>query len=193
MLWWSLACLLSRVQLFVIPWTVACQAPRSAEFSRQEDWSRLPFPPLGDLPHPGIEPESPALAGRFFTTEPPGKPTVCIQSPRIFITKAHFQVPSKNLGWCQESVFLNNCPQRIFRRKLDGVGCSDLTWLSTGKQCFPSNIWDRGWGVPSYMLIKLLASLRIGQSINYPVCAAVHGVTKSWTQLSNWTITTSAT
>ena len=148
----------------------------------------------GDLPHPGIEPESPALAGRFFTTEPPGKPTVCIKSPRIFITKAHFQVPSKNLGWCQESVFLNNCPQRIFKRKLDGVGCSDLTWLSTGKQCFPSNIRDRGWGVPSYMLIKLLASLRIGQSINYPVCAAVHGVTKSWTQLSNWTtITTTAT
>ena len=45
-------------------------------FSRQEYWSGLPFPPLGDLPDPGIEPMSPvspALAGDFFTTEPPGK------------------------------------------------------------------------------------------------------------------------
>ena len=44
------------------------------EFSRQEYWSGLPFFSLGDLPNPGIELESPALAGGFFTTEPPGKP-----------------------------------------------------------------------------------------------------------------------
>ena len=43
-------------------------------FPRQEYWSGLPFPSLGDLLHPGIEPVSPALAGGFFTTEPPGKP-----------------------------------------------------------------------------------------------------------------------
>ena len=53
---------------------VACQAPLSMEFSRQEYWSRLPFPPLGDLPNPGCEPVFPALAGRFFTIAPPGKP-----------------------------------------------------------------------------------------------------------------------
>ena len=56
-------------------WTVACQDPVSMGFSRQEYWSGLPFPHPGDLPDPGIEPESsasPALAGRFFTTEPPG-------------------------------------------------------------------------------------------------------------------------
>ena len=45
----------------VIPWTVAHQAPLSVEFSRQEYWSGLPFPPPGDLPHPGIKPGSPAL------------------------------------------------------------------------------------------------------------------------------------
>ena len=56
------------------PWTIACQAPLSTGFCRQEYWSRLPFPSPGDLPDPGIEPASPALAGRFFTTEPPGKP-----------------------------------------------------------------------------------------------------------------------
>ena len=54
------------------PWTAACQAPLSVEFSRQEYRSGLPFPPLGDLPDPGTEPESPALACGFFTTEPPG-------------------------------------------------------------------------------------------------------------------------
>ena len=64
---------LSRVRLFVTPWTIACQAPLSMRFPRQEHWSGLPFPPPGDLPDPGIEPKSvaPALAGRFFTTEPP--------------------------------------------------------------------------------------------------------------------------
>ena len=62
---------------FATLWTVAHQAPRSMGFPRQEYWSGLPFPIPGDLPNPGIKPESPAssaLAGRFFTTEPPGKP-----------------------------------------------------------------------------------------------------------------------
>ena len=46
----------------------------SMEFSRQEYWSGLPFPSPEDLPDPVIKPVSPALVGRFFTTEPPGKP-----------------------------------------------------------------------------------------------------------------------
>ena len=53
---------------------IAHQAPLYMEFSRQEYWSGLPFPSAGDLPNPGIEPMSPALAGRFFITEPSGKP-----------------------------------------------------------------------------------------------------------------------
>ena len=55
-------------------WTVAHQAPLSMEFSRQEYWCGLPVPPPGDLPDPGMEPAFPALAARFFTTEPPGMP-----------------------------------------------------------------------------------------------------------------------
>ena len=66
-------CVLSHIQLFATPWTVAHQAPLYIEFFRQEDCSGLPFPSPGDLPDPGIKPMSPALAGRFFTTEPPGK------------------------------------------------------------------------------------------------------------------------
>ena len=55
------------------PGTAALQAPLSMGFPRQEYWSGLPFPSSGDLPDPGIEPASPALVGRFFITEPPGK------------------------------------------------------------------------------------------------------------------------
>ena len=55
------------------PMTVAHQAPLFMGFSRQENWSGLPFPLPRDLPDPGTEPVSPALAGGFFTTEPPGK------------------------------------------------------------------------------------------------------------------------
>ena len=54
-------CELSHAQLFVIPWTVACQAPLSMGFSRQEYQTGLPFPSPGDLPDPGIEPRSLAL------------------------------------------------------------------------------------------------------------------------------------
>ena len=52
----------------------ACQVPLSMGLPRLEYWSELPFPSPGDLPDPGIKPESPALAGGFFTTEPPRKP-----------------------------------------------------------------------------------------------------------------------
>ena len=68
----------SHVQLFVIPWTVACQAPLSMGFTRQEYWSGLPCLPPGDLLTPEIKAMSlifPALGGRFFTAkhQPPGK------------------------------------------------------------------------------------------------------------------------
>ena len=74
--------LLSHVWLSVTLWILAHKgvshhASLSAGFSRQEYWSGLPYPSPGDLSGPGTEPESPAspaLAGRFFTTEPPGKP-----------------------------------------------------------------------------------------------------------------------
>ena len=58
----------------VIPWTVACQAPLYVGYYRQEYWGGLPFSPPWDHPDPGIETmflASPALAGGFFTTEPP--------------------------------------------------------------------------------------------------------------------------
>ena len=80
-------------------WTVASQAPLSREFFRQEYQSGLPFHPLGNLPDPRIEPKSPAspaLAGRFFTTEPPAgckhfKPADLLEwrSPSLSGRQAH--------------------------------------------------------------------------------------------------------
>ena len=76
---------LSLVWLFAAFWTMAFQAPLSMGFSRQEYWSGLPLPPPGDIPNSGIEPTSPAspaLAGGFFTTAPPWKPSKSVEHAR---------------------------------------------------------------------------------------------------------------
>ena len=65
---------LSHVRLFATPWTVAYKAPLSVEFSRQEYWNGSPFPSLGHLPKPGIEPGLPALQADALPSEPPEKP-----------------------------------------------------------------------------------------------------------------------
>ena len=67
---WMCVCVFSCVQLFA----TLCEAPLSMGFPRQEYWSGLPFLSPGDLPNPGFEPMSPALAGGLFYTGPPGKP-----------------------------------------------------------------------------------------------------------------------
>ena len=92
---------LSHVWLIVTPWTIACQAPLSMEFPGQEYCHGLPFPSPGDLPHPGIEPTSPAspaLASGFFTIKPRGKPYKESQLLAIFqgqwrITSSFYWLP----------------------------------------------------------------------------------------------------
>ena len=79
-------CVLNRVRLFTTPWTVACQAPLSIGFSRQEYWGGLPFPSPGDLPNPGIKP-SPALQADSLLSEPPGEPNHRIINMRFTIFK----------------------------------------------------------------------------------------------------------
>ena len=64
---------LSHVLLFATPWTIAHQIPLSMGFSRQEYWSGLSFPSPGDLPNPGIEPQSSALQTHSLPCEPPGR------------------------------------------------------------------------------------------------------------------------
>ena len=83
---------LSCVRLFATPWTESLKAPLSMEFSSQVYWSGLPFPPPGDLPDPGIKPmcpASPALAGEFFTPEPPGKPnSISERKVKVLVTQS---------------------------------------------------------------------------------------------------------
>ena len=67
---------LSRIRLFVTPWTVTYQAPPSMGFSRQGYWSGVPSPSLGDLPDPGLEPRSPALQADALLSELVGKPYI---------------------------------------------------------------------------------------------------------------------
>ena len=69
---------------FVAPWAVACQAPLSMEFFRQEYWSGLTFPSPGDLPDPGVEPRSPELQADPLQSEPPGKSPVYLYNGILF-------------------------------------------------------------------------------------------------------------
>ena len=70
-----------------LAWPIACQAPLSMWFSRQEHWSGLPCPPAQDLPDPKTEPTSPVLAGGFFATSAPweflGTGNCCYMFPQV--------------------------------------------------------------------------------------------------------------
>ena len=182
---------LRRVQLFAIPWTVACQAPLSMEFSRQEQWSGLPFPPPGDLPDPGIEPEfpaAPALASRFFTTELPEKPQSldnCKQKKWYSLVNIR---QSKTLRW----IFILEIESRSLY--------TDRRYNSQGMRCFPgrsevknlpANAEDEG-SVPESGRSPgegngncLQFSHMENATDKRAWWATVHGVAKSWTWLSN--------
>ena len=84
------------------PWIVDYQSLLSMEFSRQEYWSRFPFPIAEDLPDPGVEPVSlvsPALSDAFFTTMPPGNPLLLLYVIiKVGIALAAAAVPLKMGG-----------------------------------------------------------------------------------------------
>ena len=89
--------LLSCVQFFVIPWTVACPAPLSMGFSRTECWSGLPFPSPGDLPNLGIKAGSPILQVDSLPSEPPGK---LFTAKRAFVKIFHLGGTSSKSCQC---------------------------------------------------------------------------------------------
>ena len=92
--------MISRVQLFVTPWTIARQAPLSMEFSMQEYWSGSPFPSPGDLPNPGIEPRFPALQADSLPSEPPGRPGIKGTQDNFFSLANYTMLGS----WCTDKV-----------------------------------------------------------------------------------------
>ena len=102
---------LSRIWLFVTPWTVAYQAPPSMGFPKQEYWSGLPFSSPGDLPSQGIEPGSPALQAHALPSEPPGK-SILMPHPGIKLRSLAVKAQSPN-HWTSSSCcysVIQSCP-----------------------------------------------------------------------------------
>ena len=129
------------------PWTAACRAPPSFGFSRQEYWNGLPFPSPGDLPHPGIEPGSPALQADSLTSEPPA-------------LLSQFVPPSPTqLGLSHLIFFLTFCSQYLYMWKIRQRGGEyKETWhQQTFAKHFSVRIalsycqepWNQ-WGSPGY-------------------------------------------
>ena len=116
---------LSRVQLFGTPWIVACQAPLSTEFSRQEYWSGLPFPSLGDLPNPEIGPESPALQTDALPSEPPWWTQTLLQfknTQSLYYVETYFAGVQFSLPISFDSLLLLSTERRSKQ-------CANVTWL----------------------------------------------------------------
>ena len=105
------------------PWTVAFQAPLSMEFSRQECWSGLPFPSLGDLLDPEIEPGSPALQAGDLPTELWGKPqfsSVQLLSPVWFFATPWTAARQISLSITNSNLGLLHCRQMIYQLSYEG-------------------------------------------------------------------------
>ena len=117
--------------------TVACQAPLSIGFPREEYWNQLPFPSPGHLANPRIELISPSLAGRFFTAEPPGKPPVAVLAHFYTFKRKDGQKQSWGQDMSSVPVFLLSVPGGL----MSGKGCwlplmvkkPSLASLSTGE------------------------------------------------------------
>ena len=130
---------LSRVQLLVTPWAGACQAPLSMEFSRQGYWSEFPFLSQGIFPTQGSNPSlaSTVQAGRFFSTDPPGKPCSvllllllsCFSRVRLCATPqtvAHQAPPSVGLAWALEWVAVSFSSAWKWKVKVKSLSCVRL-------------------------------------------------------------------
>ena len=143
---------LSHVWLFATPWSVAHQAPLSMGFPRQEYWSELSCPPPGDLPNLRIKLGSPALAGGFSTTEPPGSPVMkpfLMNSPFFFL---HLLFMSQIRPYCLvlisqnsalyiivffiQSMTVNLSPQLVFKCLNNRILFLNLLWYSTTSSMF---------------------------------------------------------
>ena len=152
-------CVFSCVQLFVIPWTVSCQAPPSMEFSRQEYWSGLPFLTPGNLRDPEIKltswSVSPALTGGFFSTEPASWEARVEGCPGINHSKSTMlyseQINPSSSKVCSVVVFIFRMKWQIYKPvpKLP-KSPQQSSWLGIGEKTLGEG-WQRAvvfcvWG-----------------------------------------------
>ena len=149
---------------FVTLWTRAHQAPLSVGFPRQEHCSGLPFTSPGDHADTGVQPALPTLAGKFLTTEPPGKPRIRIQFSSVRRRQWHptpVLLPGKSHG----------------QRSLEGCG----RWGSdmTERLHFRFSLSCIGEGNGNSLQCSCLENPRDGGAW----WVAVYGVAQSWTRL----------
>ena len=166
----------SHVWLFATLWTVACQAPLSLGFSRQEYWSGLPCPPPGDLPEPGIEPTSlmsPELAGRFFTTSATWKVLIMLQIKSESSTCLKcFEVPS--IAFQTVQILICKCLWSLISSLPNFHSLSVYTWPPSASPvcCILHCAWvfeyagSSGWTLPCSSF-HLLLHLQIFGSYNF--------------------------
>ena len=139
----------SHVQLFVVPWTVACLAPLSMEFSRQEYWSGLPFPSPGDLPGPEISLGSPAQQADSSPTEPLGKLNINICKLYYFRMLGGFnsrvsRSEGKNITQQKFSSFLHynvSCPSYGKTNFLVSLSVPKCSYAGPGKWAWYLQHW----------------------------------------------------
>ena len=110
--------MLSCVWLFATPWTIAHQAPLSMEFSRQENWSGLPWRPPRDLPNPNIEPRPSSLQANSLLSDPSGKPK---NTGVGSLSLLHGNFPTQDLNWS-----LLHCRQFLYQ--LSYLGSPELPY-----------------------------------------------------------------
>ena len=158
--------MLSCVQLCNL-WIIAHQAPLSMEFSRHEYWSGFPFPSPGNSPNPGMKPRSPALQADCLPSEPPGKPKFMSTTLLSWLINCQYRKSIYNPWNCVPESIIHHSklahPTKdvFFFLVIDGI--TNSRDMSLGKL---------------YDTVKEREAWR----------AVVHGVAKSWTWLSNWTI-----
>ena len=145
--------------------------PLSMGFPRQGYCSGLPFPSPGDLPDPGMEPASPALAGGFFTTEQPGvkeiNPEYSLEGLLLKLKLQYFGNLMRRANSLKNTLMLTK-PEGKRRKEQQRIRWFESITNSVDMNLskLPEVVEDRGaW------------------------CAAVYGATKRWTRLSNWTKT----
>ena len=176
---------LSHVRLFVTPWTVACEAPLSMGYFQWGYWTGLPFPPLGDLPNPGIKPASPASLALQADSLPLSHQGI----PHVFNILFKKPFPAPRLWKYLPTLSSRSC--LCFPCIHVHCGASQVVWVIKYPHANARDIRDAG----SILGLGRFPGEGHGNPLQYSHLensmdtgvwnATAHGVTKSWTRWSD--------